>query len=387
MFDEDQIEAFNLIKDGHNLLVSGQAGAGKTFLIKKAVKYLRKHQRKADIVCSTGIAATHFSDLGAQTLHRWAGIEDGRHMNQNLLHLIETDERFISVKKNFLNVDVLFIDEISMISSKVLSQVEFLIRNVRKSNQYFGGAQIVLVGDFYQLPPVPNELLGDPGNHCFRISWFNDCFPHQIILHLINRQSDHTLIKCINELEIGNPSDETLAFLNSLNRPTENEHNAVQLFAWNLDVDLFNYNKLQSIPGDLKVYHAQDQGSEHYLNKMLAPKNLGIKNDCSIMLVKNLSESLVNGLRGKVTKLYAKSVDVEFMIDDKSVTTNVTATDFTVFDPVDKIAKRTQLPLKLAYAMTIHKSQGMTLKNLVVNCENSKSTWSSRGCCGKSRKC
>ncbi|CAC5394981.1 PIF1 [Mytilus coruscus] len=163
-----------------------------------------------------------------------------------------------------------------------------------------------------------------------------------------------------------------LAFLNSLNRPTENEKNAVQLFARNLDVDLFNYNKLQSMPGKLKVYKAQDQGSEHYLNRTLAPKNLGIKHDCNTMLVKNLSESLLNGLRGIVTKLYANSVDVEFMIDNKSVTANVTATDFTVFYPVDKIdlAKRTQLQLKLAYAMTKHKAQGMTLKKLVVNCEN-----------------
>ncbi|CAC5394982.1 PIF1 [Mytilus coruscus] len=152
MFDEDQIVAFNLIKDGHNLLVSGQAGVGKTFLVKKGCKIFKKTPKKAEIVCSTGIAATHFSDLGAQKLHRWAGIENGRHMNEHLLQLVVTVERFISVKKNFLNVDVLFIDEISMISSKVLCQVEFLIRNVRTSTQYFGGVQIVLVGDFYQSP-------------------------------------------------------------------------------------------------------------------------------------------------------------------------------------------------------------------------------------------
>lgn len=97
-----------------------------------------------------------------------------------------------------------------MISAKTFNQLEILCRIVRNSYEYFGWMQVILAGYFYQLPPVANEILGDPRNHCFKLSWFNNCFnncfPHKVNLHIIHRQSDTTLIKCINELEVGDPS-------------------------------------------------------------------------------------------------------------------------------------------------------------------------------------
>ena len=157
-----------------------------------------------------------------------------------------------------------------------------------------------------------------------------------------------------------------------MDRPLENEDECVQLFAKNLDVDLFNYAQIQKIEGELKVYRAFDEGSQEYLDKFLAPKNLGLKVNCPVMLVKNLSDTLVNGLRGTVIQMNDNSVDVKFEFERKTLTVNVSPTSFTTFDPVDKviIAKRVQLPLKVAYAITIHKSQGMTLEKVVVNCQN-----------------
>ena len=370
MFDEDQELAFRL-SSGHNLIISGQAGTGKTFLVKKIVEECRKEKHVA-IVCSTGIAAIHYGNLGAVILHKWAGIEDGRHVTEELIHLVQTDERFVKVKNNIEITDLLVIDEISMISAKTFNQLEILCRNIRNNDIYFGGMQVILAGDFYQLPPVANEIIGDPGNHCYKLPWFDNCFPHKIKLHIIHRQSDRTLIKCINELEVGDPSDESIAFLKSLDRPLPNEEECIHLFARNYDVDIFNYNKLQNLPGELKIYKARDEGSCHYLNKFLAPKNLGLKVGCPVMLVRNLSDSLVNGLRGTVSQLMSDSVDVKFVFENKNVVVTVKPVVFTTFDPVDKItiAKRTQLPLKLAYAMTVHKAQGMTLKNVVINCEN-----------------
>ena len=115
-----------------------------------------------------------------------------------------------------------------------------------------------LAGDFWQLPPVANELVGDRGLHCFNVPWFN-----RIKLNFIHRQSDTTLIKCINALEKGNVSDEDVAFINSLSRSLENEENCVYLFSRNIDVDLHNYTKIQTIAGELKihVYKSVDEGN------------------------------------------------------------------------------------------------------------------------------
>lgn len=124
-----------------------------------------------------------------------------------------------------MSTDLLNIDEISMISPKTLHQVEGLCRNIRESLDFFGGIQIILSGDFYQLPPVENKLIDEPVNCSFKLSWFRDCFAHKIELNIIHRQSEVELIKCINNLELGNTSEETIAFLKSVDRPLPNENN------------------------------------------------------------------------------------------------------------------------------------------------------------------
>ncbi|WP_143556154.1 hypothetical protein, partial [Solemya velum gill symbiont] len=151
---------------------------------------------------------------------------------------------------------------------------------------------MILSGDFYQLPPVANTLLGDPGKPCFSSPWFDECFPHIVCLKIIHQQSETNLINCINELEKGEISNESLELINSLSRPMNEEDSCVQLFARNVDVDLFNYNKLLNLTGELKVYKAHDEGDQHYLSKMIAPKNLGLKVGCPVMLLKNLTDSL-----------------------------------------------------------------------------------------------
>ncbi|CAG2187266.1 unnamed protein product [Mytilus edulis] len=206
--DEDQKLAFELATSGHNFVISGQAGTGKTFLVKKLVHYMRfKQGKNVSIVCSTGIAATHYGDLRAQTLHKWSGVEDGRHLNEEIIHFVKTDERFTVAKHNIETVETLIIDESSMISAKIFNQVQVLF----------------------------------------------------------------------------------------------------------------------------------------------------------------------NGLCGTVTKLNTDSVEVKFTLEHKALTVTIAKEVLTTFDPVEKIvlAKRVQLPFKVGFAITIHKAQGMTIENLVVDCNNS----------------
>ncbi|CAC5392062.1 PIF1 [Mytilus coruscus] len=219
-----------------------------------------------------GIASTFYDDLGAKTLHKWAGIEDGRHLNEEIVHLVQSDERFMSVKHNIETTDLLTIDEVSMVSAKTFNNVEVLCRKIRDNAKYFGGIQVILSGDFYQLPPVPNKIIGDSGSHCFKLPWFNDCFPHKVQLNIIHRQSETELIQCINALEKGELSNENIAFLNSLDRPLPNEDTAVHLYARNYDVDIFNYNKIQQLQGELETYKVNDVGSDFYLRKFLAQR-------------------------------------------------------------------------------------------------------------------
>lgn len=143
------------------------------------------------------------------------------------------------------------------------------------------------------------------------LPWFNEFFPHKINLNIIHRLDEPNFIKCVNELEIGTPSDETVAFQNSLDRPLENEDDCVHLFAKKIDVDMIIYTKLQQIPGELNIYKSKDKGSESYLNRFPVSKNLGLKIGFPVMITKNLNEHLVNGTRGTITNLNVKNVDVK----------------------------------------------------------------------------
>ena len=142
--DADQTAALNAIMSGHNLVLTGQAGTGKTFTIKQCGNELRKMKTSVALTCYTGIACLQYEGLKPMTLHKFAGLEDGRHPDVKLLHLLKTDERFLATKKRILETDVLIIDEVSMVSKKIIESTEFLCRNIRGGTSCFGGLQVVL---------------------------------------------------------------------------------------------------------------------------------------------------------------------------------------------------------------------------------------------------
>ena len=150
-------------------------------IIKNACKHLRELQIEFSLTCSTGITTCAYQGLKpvkAVTLHKWSGILDGRYTNEELLHLMITYERYTEITQRILNTQCLIINEMSMISATTLNQVEFIFRNTRNNGLRFGGIQMILCGDFYQLPPVANELYADQSRHCFNTKFFDQVFPH-----------------------------------------------------------------------------------------------------------------------------------------------------------------------------------------------------------------
>ena len=252
--DADQEKAVKVVMDGHNLALLGQAGTGKTFAIKECVNRLSAAGKMVSLTCYTGIACLQYQGMGPTTLHRVAGLEDGRHTNEPLLHLIKTDERFSEAKTRVLSTDLLIIDEISMVSQKSFESVEFVCRKLR-GNGLFCGIEIVVGGDIHQLPPIKDELYNDDGHYCIQSPLFKQLFPHVMELSTIHRQCDNELINCINELEKGIPSPETNRFMYNLSRPLspENYAKAVRLSARIVDVDIYNYQRLQELDYPLQV--------------------------------------------------------------------------------------------------------------------------------------
>ena len=149
---------------------------------------------------------------------------------------------------------------------------------------------------------------------------FKGMFLHVIHLQSVHRQSEEKLIKSVRELEKGSPSKETNVFLSSLSRPlnVENESDIVKSFARNEVVDLYNYQKVIAMEGELKVSEAEDRGDEQFLRKCLATKRLGIKFNAPVIPLRNLNERHVNGRIGKVAKINKDSIDVKFETFGKS---------------------------------------------------------------------
>lgn len=320
---------------------------------------------------TTGLAALQ---IGGVTLHRWSGYGDGRYAREELLTKVQDDDHFVVHKQNIISTDCLIIDEISMMSLKLFEDLEFLCRHIKDSEKYFGGMQVIGVGDFYQLPPVPDHNTQDSGEFCFRSPLFHLVFPHTMILTEVVRQQEIDFIKAIHETSIGSCSTETRQLLHRLSRKLPPGETPIRLCGRRFDCEIHNATKLMELDGDLFTYKAISEGKSNEMNKFVVPEVLYLKIGCPVLLVKNLSDKLVNGLRGMVRQCQADSVIVEFMgneISGPQVAT-IKRETFSVFNRKEckNVATRHQLPLLLAYSITIHKAQGMTLDRVEVDASN-----------------
>lgn len=257
-----------------------------------------------------------------------------------------------------------------MSSSKLFNQIEYLCRKILNSNIIFGGIQVIAVGDFFQLPPVPDAFKNDPEDFCFKSETFKQFFQHKFILHEVIRQYQPDFIKAINEVSRGELSKETLDLLTRLKRPLPPGPSPIRLSARNFDCCIYNGMMLMDLPDEQQVYNSIDEGDISKLEKRPVPKHLHLKIGCPVMLLKNLGEKLVNGLSGTVTTLSNKCVTVDFVgVNTGKFTASLKLEAFLIYSCNEGkvIASRQQVPLCLAFSITIHKSQGLSLERVEVD--------------------
>lgn len=241
-----------------------------------------------------------------------------------------------------------------------------MCRHLREPGLFFGNLQVICVGDFYQLRPVPDDLHNDPGHYVFTSPVWQSTITHKITLTQVLRQGDAKLITAVDELARGVPGDETNQLMKSLARPLQDDRDQVVLYGTNLEVDVHNTFELRKLDAPMTVFRSEDSGDVSLLSRVLAKKVLTLKVGCPVMLIRNMSRSLVNGLIGKVVAISAEGPTVKFGND----IVKLNKVSFSVYDSNQHmvVANREQFPVTLSFAITVYKSQGLTIPKLVVNC-------------------
>lgn len=350
--------ALEIMLSGESVLLTGPAGAGKTYVLNQFVKLAKHEGKKVSVTATTGLAATH---LGGTTIHSWAGIGILDTLPQGFADHLAKGRREIIEK-----TDVLVIDEISMLHDYRLDMVDEVCRLVRKEPDLpFGGIQVILSGDFFQLPPINR---GDSRAGAFVVgsnAW-QELDPVICYLEEQHRQEDETLLGILNAIRAGDVRrHHAEALLARAEVYPDDLEELTELHTVNIDVDSLNEAKLKQLEGDEVTYEQTSTGSESYVENLqrsvLAPKLLKLKEGALVMAVKNSQEKkYANGSIGKVVGFepHTDYPIVEFL-NGKEV--SMQPETWELRDGDKKRAGITQLPLRLAWAITVHKSQGMTL--------------------------
>ena len=384
--NEDQSTAFAQVKNGDNIFLTGPAGAGKSFLIQRIVEWAQEENKIISVTALTGCAAlllgTH-----AKTLHSWAGIQLGREEIDKIESTVRKSGKAV---RRWRKADILIIDEISMMTPELFDKLDELGQRLRRNPKPWGGLQLVLCGDFFQLPPVSKGLSGElTGRFVFESPHWATSGLKTALLKTIVRQTDVSFQTLLNECRIGKPSEETIDLLKSRQglEWKQNEIRPTLLFSRNADVDTVNKKNIEALKTERRVYTAKtniryeldpDESDEdmpvgdhleRHVTRLDADANytpiLELKVGCQVMLIKNLNleAGLVNGSRGVVTGFDTNDCPiVKFLIGPPMSIQRQSWKSAT-----NKRVARTQIPLRVAYAATIHKSQGATLDCALVD--------------------
>lgn len=365
----NQATALNVLKAGRNVFLTGSAGAGKTYTLNQYIHYLKARKVPVAVTASTGIAATHMNGM---TVHTWSGIGVRETLDDDDLARLY-DRKYL--RENLERVQVLIIDEISMLHGRQLGLVNQVLKYFKGSQQPFGGIQVVVAGDFFQLPPVSKSQERNRDKFAFMAPPWVEAGFQVCYLTEQHRQGSDPLNQILNEIRQGQVSANSLSLLqHTLACPSQDNHvqqrQLTRLYTHNVDVDAINQQQLAALKGKSYTYEASSKGNEKVLmtltGSVRAPEQLTLKVGARVMFVRNdFERGYSNGTLGEVTS-FVKTEEGQYwprvrLASGDSLT--VTPETWSVDNDQNKsLATYEQLPLCLAWAMTIHKSQGMTLQ-------------------------
>ena len=351
-----QKQALDILKLGKNVFLTGAAGSGKTYVLNKYIKYLKKHHVSVAITASTGIAATH---MNGKTIHSWAHIGIKDFLTPADLEAIFKNREY---RENIADAKVLIIDEVSMLHHYRLDMVDAVLRKMHGKDEPFGGIQVVLCGDLFQLPPVTRG--GRAEYVTAAASWAEMDIQICYLTDQYRHDDDH-LSQLLNEMRAGEVSEQSLERLLQRQDAILGKHIVpTKLYTHNTDVDSINTAELDRLDGQSQSYTMTHKGdravAKALMASCLAPEELVLKKGALVMFVQNnYARGYVNGTLGVVTDFDGDGMPVVETSSGKTIDTVLAS--WRVEDGEEVIAEISQLPLRLAWAITVHKSQGMTL--------------------------
>ncbi len=352
----DQLEAFHLLLSGENVFLTGAAGSGKSFLIKKFLKEFSKNE--FPVLASTGAAAVL---VGGRTFHSFFGLGILEGGPEKVFEKAKKDKR---LKKRITAVEGIVIDEVSMISGDVLDLADRIARWARENEHPFGGLRVIAVGDFAQLPPV-NKV--GPRNWSFKHPVWERAQFQKAFLKTNHRTHDDSYLRVLNDIREGQVTERVFEFLNSKVKTHDESDSGIRLFPFRNQSEQFNLRQLNKIQSEPLVFPTLYWGDESKIEKMKdtfpVPVELTLKIGAEVVFTQNDPQKRwINGTQGVVRQLEDGKIIVE-----KRTGREVTV-DKVSFDLLNAegevVMSASQFPLNLGYATTIHKSQGATLDKI-----------------------
>lgn len=375
----EQTEAIRVFNEGKNMFLTGPGGTGKTALIKKMVDLCKTNGKKIQVCALTGCAAV-LLNCQAKTVHSWAGIGLANGATDFIVKRVATNKYKAAIWKK---VDVLIIDEVSMMSQKIFEILDSIGQQVRKDKRPFGGLQVIFSGDFYQLPPVDDKQNEDPAASafCFESPNWAQTFPTVVQLKKIFRQTDEAYTAILNQIRVGKLYKSALDTLTPhIGKTLPETFVPTILLPRRRDAELINAMELEKLPSEKKVYtltrvenlpekaqpinniSPEQRDMEHtfLVNNIMADKEIVLKKGAQVMCIANIdmesAEPIVNGSQGIIVDFVGNLPLVQFNSGARRTVGFHTWSS----ESYPSIGVK-QIPLIYAWAITIHKAQGVSL--------------------------